>query len=314
MVGLESYDGGEKQSWRGWQWNRIAEMLPGCRQGMRPSQLRSAARKAVALYLCGPDDMDREKALRSGFLNHNLIAVDIDEDNIENVRRTGGLGIVGNLADAIAMWPPTLMPSAIVADLTGGLTKSALDIHAALVLSGAIRAGTVVSINLLRGRDPQTNEWRAQHLDIMLSAKQSAPEEMQPPDGVLEDLCKHRGYLWWTSAMMDLARQLHPFVPRDRGVDDEMAMREVMARLITMSRPWRPYSYHSGPQVFDSVVGKWPLNGANGRTSGKEEWHGWAKMRAKRNEGGKVRFDYQSYVAKFAALVGARNRMIQTVK
>lgn len=148
MSGLVNYDEQAKNQWRGWQWNRIAELLP-----IPTSQ-------ALCLYLSGPDDLDRAVALKKGFQNENLIAVDLSEENVATVRAGGGIAICGDLKQVVAAWPGDLPINAVVADFCWGLGKGAAEFLWALAQAQATRGPCVASVNLQRGRDPWSNEKR----------------------------------------------------------------------------------------------------------------------------------------------------------
>jgi hypothetical protein len=146
--GLTQYRAGSKRNWRGWQWNRIVERL-----AVPPED-------ATVLYLCGPEDLDRAKALEKGFRTENLIAVDVVEENVRRVRAGGGLAICHDLHELILNWPTDWPIHGIVADYCGGLSGTTLPLRAALMFSPATY-GAIVSANFLRGHDAASNEIRA---------------------------------------------------------------------------------------------------------------------------------------------------------
>lgn len=167
--GLESYRNGQKKNWRGWQWNRIVE------------RLAVPVEEALCLYLCGPEDLDREKALSKGFRSENLIAVDLEQVNIDHVRDSGGLGICHDLGALIREWPADWPLDVIVADYCVGLERVAICLGLDLLRSRAVSATrptltvdlregfgyrdwehlvhepTVLALNLQRGRDEFSN-------------------------------------------------------------------------------------------------------------------------------------------------------------
>ncbi len=169
MVGLASYDNATKQSWRCWAWNRICERLwaikrPGARMPKRDSAaFREVAKDATVLYLVGPNDRDRSEAIKRGFRNANLLAVDIDSENVASVRSAGNIAITGDLATVILDWPVDWPLDVIVADLCCGLTESAYDVMRAIIAHrgapGEVRR-LVCAVNLQRGRDSASNNAR----------------------------------------------------------------------------------------------------------------------------------------------------------
>jgi hypothetical protein len=209
MVGLESYDSGAKETWRGWQWNRIVERLIGTRR-LSDKEKRLELAKKTVLYLCGPDDHDRTVALRHGFRSENLIAVDICSDNIAKVRKHGGIGIVSRLEQVVDGWSGVHI-DAIVADTCSGFDNAAFDLEQSMMRSKAVSHETVVSINLKRGRDPGSNHFR-DLLKVHWSSN-GRDKIMQSgfvgcaPDRELSAINEawshidgetlHRGKLWW---------------------------------------------------------------------------------------------------------------------
>lgn len=138
IVGLESYDSKRKESHRGWVWNRIAE------------RTAVPVGECVVAYFPGPNDIDRGIALKKGFKNKNLIAVDLCEKNIENVRKTGGVGICSRMEEFIVMYNEPL--NAIYLDTCSGLSFVS-DFIKLREYSTCLQAGAVICYNLLRGRE-----------------------------------------------------------------------------------------------------------------------------------------------------------------
>jgi hypothetical protein len=146
----EFYSSDQKTFWRGWVWNRLQERIPTLER-----------RQATVLYLVGPHDYDREAALKKGFSNQNLIAVDTCRQYVKNVREQKNLAIQGRLQDVLAMWPEDWKIDAVVADFTCGLDQQLIEFQMALISSQAVTLGkTVVAINLQRGRDANSNSLR----------------------------------------------------------------------------------------------------------------------------------------------------------
>jgi len=209
MVGLAEYTSRPKETWRGWQWNRIAERLAG--DSKAPSAQRRACSRATALYLCGPEDIDRQVALGKGFRTENLVAVDLDEASILRVREGGGIGVCARLEELLVTWPADWPIDVVVADTCTGFSASAIGLFAALVASPGVSDRTVVSVNLQRGRDKDTTEWR---------------EKIGGGLGAIgEELPKHRGHEWLMGCNCLMAAISANRLPRGISRNDVMAAR-----------------------------------------------------------------------------------------
>lgn len=145
MIGMDIYKGLPKQTWRGWQWNRIAESI---------DRARIPRDDATVVYLCGPNDIDRASAISKGFSNCNLIAVDINEDNVAAVRRSGGIAICNSIEQVIAEWPANWPIDAVLLDYCCGFTRDVCCMFHIMDKSTAVHTTTTIAVNLLRGRDP----------------------------------------------------------------------------------------------------------------------------------------------------------------
>lgn len=305
MVGLASYDSGAKQTWRGWQWNRIAERIPKCQR-----------RDAVVVYLVGPDDLDRKAAIGKGFRNRNLIAVDIDHDNVRRVREAGGVAIACNLQDAIAHWPADIKLSAIVADFTCGLSASSYSLWQAALHCFGMRRGTVFSVNLQRGRDPWSNRRRDGFSERLMQPGQAQAyfrqilEAQFFGDIRLADPIKHRGWQWQQEALLDL-------IVLNKPPDATMAECDRNAVLFSKMMDPKFGSYKSWGKldnsalVFDSIVFSFPLElkPQVDLRFNEEDMGDYVEMRHKIREAGKqVRVNRQSIIAKLARLKTLRDQ------
>lgn len=128
------YGGGRKSTWRGWMWNRICERIP-----------KHDRSSAVVVCLAGPEDRDRPEAIKRGFVNHNVISVDIHQGCVEKSRENGGLAIRGDLKDVLRRLSLKIPVSVVVADLMCGLDARVKDLIK--------DADGVWALNLQRGRD-----------------------------------------------------------------------------------------------------------------------------------------------------------------
>lgn len=169
MIGLEDYDNKTKNDWRNWAWNRTVDHCLPPRPGkLAPwskvdnREKRRLLADKVILYLCGPDDFDRSVALKHGFRNENLIAVDVNESNVIGSRRQGGLGVCCAIEELLPNWPQDFPVSGIVADLCCGLTIPPILLIDSLFMSKGIHSSPKVSlvVNMQRGRDAATNDLR----------------------------------------------------------------------------------------------------------------------------------------------------------
>jgi hypothetical protein len=145
---VETYKFGTKNNWRKWLWNRITE------------RLHVPVRNALVLYMGAAEDLDRAEALRRGFTNTNLIHVDRDAKVTAAVRRAGGLGVTGDFFEVVRCWPQRHSIDVVLGDFCNGLTANNWTGVVQLPLWRQCRE-SVFAFNLLRGRDPATNEWRA---------------------------------------------------------------------------------------------------------------------------------------------------------
>lgn len=247
MKGATQYDDAAKDAWRGWKWNTIAAALMNWRELGPAERARQLSTKTV-LYLVGPDDHDRKRALARGFANHNLIAVDIVQDRIDEVRAAGGFGIRGSLQQLIMNWPSDWQIDVIDADFCSGLVCDVMNFPWCLNISQAIHPDTVVSINMMRGRDSQSNDIRRFYKEI--SSK--LPKGFASRFGVdIESATKHRGFNWTIRLIQYFRRMLK----------NEFSVSHIASIL---AGEWNPHSntYRSktSGQVFDSVVHRWAMN------------------------------------------------------
>lgn len=201
MKGKDSYDGGSKQSARGWIWNRVVDRLV---DGVKsPSEKRRILSNCTVVYLVGPDDLDRECAISKGLRSNNLIAVDVVESRVKAVRKDGGMAVNGSIQKVLCEWPKGWKIDALILDFCGGLTSDELLLPTLLPACLGVSSKTVVAINLLRGRDAASNTLRNG-----TSYKGREPwrllAEMPGVGKLPEDCGKHRGFLasfvhWYTN-------------------------------------------------------------------------------------------------------------------
>lgn len=130
----------QKNLWRNRIWNLLEK------------RVKVHPRDAVILYLAAEQDLDRETAIRKGFRENNLIAVDRDPEVVASIRDRGRLAICGDIFEVIRNWPRNLNIAGVIADFTCGLERCIInEIPALMKFPHAL--STVWIINLQRGRD-----------------------------------------------------------------------------------------------------------------------------------------------------------------
>jgi hypothetical protein len=135
------YDFGAKRHWRRWVWNRIRERL-----GVEVSQ-------AMALYLSGAEDYDRQIAIDRGFSDVNLISIEKSGKVAVKVRKEKKILCVrGDAFRILNGWPPTKRVDVLHLDLCGGLYKRMLLEILGLVMLEPL-FGAVLSFNLMCGME-----------------------------------------------------------------------------------------------------------------------------------------------------------------
>lgn len=232
MIGRESYADPVKETWRGWQWNRICERLPEWDNRKMPSmqsaEFRRVAKTKTVLYLAGKEAMDLDWAARRGFCLDNMIAIDISEDAVKCVRGRGGIAIGGTLEETLIAWPESWKIDIVIADFCCGFSRTADTFRWSLAVSAGICRGTVVAINLQRGRDEYSNGVRE---DLV---KYRAKDHI--------DVLKHRAFQW----LFHLLRL---------GVDSLDGM-----SLLDEIRDCYTSYYRKESPPFDSVVFRYPFH------------------------------------------------------
>jgi hypothetical protein len=108
---IEGYNFGNKNNWRRWVWNRI------CEKYKRPRG------DALIVYLAGAEDLDRRIAIEKGFKPYNLIAVDKDENVVNQLRQKGALAIQGDLFEVLKGFNGTdYQIDILIADICSGVS------------------------------------------------------------------------------------------------------------------------------------------------------------------------------------------------
>jgi len=237
MRGLDSYSNGTKETWRGWQWNQIVKRLCGGKK-LGPAATKEILQQKVVAYLVGPEDKDREIAIKKGFRSENLLAIDIDDNKVASVRKAGGIAISGSLQQILLEWPCVLKLDAVIGDFCGGFNNSFKQFADCLLVSKAVKKDTIISVNLLRGREPNLKS------------------DLEGNDSQI----KHRGvfalsYFYWKIQRLFIAE----LFAATGHVNCDCCKEKNEQRLIHSMNPVT-YSYRSGNQYFDSVVFSHILN------------------------------------------------------
>lgn len=236
------YKFGNKNQWRRTWWNRITERL-----SVKPAE-------AVVLYLAGTQDLDRAEALRRGFKDYNLIAIERQTSTVRALRDSGSLCIEGDLIDIINAFDPGREAHVIIGDMTCGLELRLVHAVRPWINERSSFRRAVFAFNMLRGRDPSGNPIR----NIWDSNPDSEKVMRLAATLGVEWFLKHRGrYLFQTMFEQFLfaqgIRETGPDgmgrVPEARRPEAEKAMNFWM----TAAGPYFT-NYRSAAQTFDGVV------------------------------------------------------------
>jgi len=217
------YGFGQKNNWRRWAWNRLAERID------------VPARDAIVLYLAGAEDRDRRIALERGFRPDNLIAIESHASTLREIRRKRTLCIHGDFWATVYSWPRHIPIHGIIGDFCCGL-----DHNTGSKIMGLIAFKPTLSVaaafNFLRGRDPSSSEVRA------------AAQQLITAMSVFDvDSPKHRGAqiasLMTGFAMGEVWK---PLVDRYRNMNLSPSQQERSERLLL----------HDGGRHFAALIAK----------------------------------------------------------
>jgi hypothetical protein len=232
-----NYKVGPKNNWRRTVWNEILRRTNG-REKTYP-----------ILYLCGPQDLDRLIATSKGVPNQNLIAVDRELRNVERVKGDGLPAIDADVTRVLKAWPLSKPVSAVSLDFCSGLEFSLLEFGITDALVRDCYHKSVVMVNMMRGRDPSSNDYRkiSERYGVILSGlmRTGSPARFY---NTLSCDPKNRAVslaFWIAGVLVGPLLRLHS-LPID-------AFDEMYRRCMELMRP-SFISYKSGHLVFDSVV------------------------------------------------------------
>lgn len=254
----KDYDFDVKNEWRRMIWNKVLR------------RTRGREKSECILYLPGSEDLDRAIAIRRGVPQDNLIAVDWERSNVNDVRRSGGAAIHGDVFDMLKAWPVRHRACALVLDFCQGFQRlEDLARLMAIQMSNGALSDAIMAINMQRGRDAESETFRAQ-LGSLIEKHRTLPDDcgMLPGDLLVSRYrqlistidAKHRGFLfaaWYTMNMVkglenaakidDITRRLFDLFEWNSGL-------VWMSLLLDDVKP-RFHTYRStGGMYFDSVV------------------------------------------------------------
>ena len=221
------YKYGNKNQWRRWMWNRVAESTKN-------------RREKKVLYLAGPDAHDVGAASLRGFDKRNMIAVEKDPNALRNIRGSGLLAIDGEICDVMEAWPQELPVGVVIADFCSGMESKIVNRIAMGSAHHWPFIDTTFCFNFLRGRDPSSKDDRSRFIGC---------------DRIKNPL--HRGEIFFN---LYVASFLMNSIRADSSFDGAWDIPELQIDrawdFVTLQAQPKFYSYRStaGSQYFDSVV------------------------------------------------------------
>jgi hypothetical protein len=137
------YKFGTKNNWRRTVWKELSQ--------------RTESRSAIILYLAGQQDLDRSVAINNGFKPDNMIIIERNKQTAEALRDQGKVVIEADIIDVINSWGKQKI-DIVFGDFCVGFEPDVLALLDALDWPEFIDCAML--INLQRGRDPRSNEFR----------------------------------------------------------------------------------------------------------------------------------------------------------
>lgn len=232
----DGYKFGSKNGWRRWTWNRIVERLD------------VPVSKAVGLYLPAEEDLDRDVAKGKGFRDQNLIAVDVDERAVKNVRSKKCPAVLGDIGAVVRAWNEPKLDF-VSGDMCCGITDNTARLTKGIGDSTGIKEGTVIALNLLRGRDGGA------YIDNHPGFNEVKDEISMLLPHPLGDTSKHRG-------MMVIGTVLSYMNEISKLFGTELSFRMAQEIWKYMSPVFNNYRCENGHGIMDAVVFKWPVERA----------------------------------------------------
>lgn len=143
-VGIDNYKTGTKNNWRHQCWNEISRRVKN-------------KRNATVLYLAAEQDLDRSVAIRRGFQANNLIAVDMRQSVVDQLRDKSKIAVQGRIEHIACAWADV---DVVYADFCCGLTKDAMRSIEMMCMLPFIKNECVFLFNFMRGREAgEAGEW-----------------------------------------------------------------------------------------------------------------------------------------------------------
>lgn len=194
-------------------------------------RLTCPVQEAVAVYLGGEADYDRDVALSLGFRPYKLFLVEHERRIFDQLRLKGKQAVFGELAAVVQNWPLTTDDTShqvnfLYADFQCGLVESATVMQQHLVSRDEFK-DCVLAVNMLRGREVGGDAQR------------------------LVRHGKHRAKAYAHMVFDELERQLALILPREEASSLARKAR------FEAQRSWIFGTYRSSPQTsFDWCVWK----------------------------------------------------------
>ena len=249
----KDYRFGPKNNWRRAVWNEVLRRTDG-REKTHP-----------ILYLAGPQDLDRAVAIDKGVPTQNMIAVDLDQGNVDRVRSAGLPSIRGEILDVLWAWPNDRPVSAVMFDFCSGLTRDVAGVYDVFMRKPLRNA--VVSVNFMRGRDAWSNKTR----EVLGRSGLLVPLwRLDRRSGQMECIhmdTKHRAYQFLMFHALDtvmsamgfgsanakdgVAQYTFPEPDREGRAEPEFA---ALCSLAYSGMSPKLFTYRSGLLTFDSAV------------------------------------------------------------
>lgn len=235
-----AYKNGQKNNWRRTAWNLIKNHT-------------SDRGNAIVLYLPGSTDLDAPEALRRGFQDDNLIAVERDIFVAKTLRDKKRNCINADLDAVMAAWPAHTPVSVVIADFQCGLTKPVINTLQSWAYNSAFSSASLL-LNLQRGRENPKELEVVKQADLMLGplGEHTSAVALTGNETDTDLADKNRGNLAFKALVMSLAvnwgEKTTEGLPT---VSDEIMLLE-SGRFPTVSLP----SYRSTPRSpwMDSIL------------------------------------------------------------
>lgn len=170
------------------QWScRVANLLTE-HSKLRQKKKGGPHRSKQTVFYLAEQNIDGYLLEKRGFKRCNLIPCNKNKRVVERLRSDGWNAHCGDFSLAIALWPESWPLDYIIADFTCGFELSGLQFMASLVRSKAVHKGTLITLNLMRGRDAFSNPYRE-------SLRQQGCEDLR--------LLKNRAQQWLNFYMQE---------------------------------------------------------------------------------------------------------------